>query len=260
MKPQHRPRPRPRPRPRITWWMRVRRFIYNYESPLQLRGTLTRLTHRHEHPYWALFRLLLPFPSWHFPLPEPVPVPTMLNNVPLLQARKAAADLTNMRSVPLWRSRDTPLRALYRIYEAVVAREFYAIGSEVEYFWYQSGRKWAVHRIPNPRDRDPVRYAILACVAEELAQAFNWRMSLGMRRDKNKHIYRQTFEDSLPSFVPEIAPSWAKVVPPIDAALLGEFPRDFLDRMGRLVLEEGGENPIFARRNVVMDTGHFYTI
>lgn len=240
--------------------MRVRRFIYNIESPLQLRGTLTRLNHRHEHPIWALLRLLCPFPSWQFPLPAPVPVKTMLNNVPLLQARKAAADLTNMRSVPLWRSRDTPLRALYRIYEAVVAREFYAIGSEVEYFWYQPRKNWAVHRIPDPQDSDPVRYAILACIAEELALAFNWRMSLGMRRDKNKHIYRKTFEDCLPSFVPEMAPDWAKVVAPIDVELLHEFPSDFLDPAGRLVLEHGGENPIFAQRNIIMDTGHFYTV
>ncbi|GLI74355.1 hypothetical protein PoHVEF18_002592 [Penicillium ochrochloron] len=252
--------PRTRPKPRITWWMRLRRFVYNLESPLQLRGTLTRLRHRHQHPFLALLRLLLPLPTWHFPLPAPVPVKTMLNNVALLQSRKAAADLTNMRSVPLWRARDTPLRALYRIYEAVVAREFYAIGSEVEYFWYQSREAWAAHRIPDPHDVDPVRYAILACIAEELARAFNWRMSLGMRRDKSKHIYRKTFEDPLPPFTPETAPSWTRWVAPIDVDALANLPTDFLDSAGRLVLEEGGENPIFAERNIIIDTGHFYTV
>ncbi|CAI7668938.1 unnamed protein product [Penicillium pancosmium] len=225
----------------ITWWMRVRRFVYDLESPFRLRHSLARLSHRQKHPFLALLRLLLPLPTWHFSLPPPVPVKTMLNNVPLLQARKAQADLTNMRSIPLWRARDTPIRSLYRLYEALVAREFYAIGPEVEYFFYQSSRAWAIHRIPDPQDQDPVRYAILSCIAEELALAFNWRMSLGMRREK-------------------IAPIWTKRAQPIDADLLVGFPAELLDASGRLVLEEGGENPNFAERNIVTDTGHFYTV
>ncbi|KAJ5098735.1 hypothetical protein N7532_005736 [Penicillium argentinense] len=248
------------PKSRITWWMRVRRFIYDLESPLRLRHTLARLSHRHQHPFLSLLRLCLPIPTWHFGLPDPVPLKTMLNNVPLLQSRKASADLTNMRSIPLWRARDTPLRSLYRLYEAIVAREFYAIGPEVEYFFYQSRRSWAIHRIPDPEDHDPVRYAILACIAEELALAFNWRMGLGMRRDKTKHIYRKTFDDLLPPFVAEIAPGWTRRVGPIDVDLLEDFPAELRDAAGRLVLEEGGENPNFADRNIVTDTGHFYTV
>ncbi|OQE31543.1 hypothetical protein PENSTE_c001G04672 [Penicillium steckii] len=254
------PRNPSKPKSRITWWMRVRRYIYDLESPLRLRHTLARLSHRHKHPLPALLLLILPSPAWHFDLPIPVPVKTMLNNVPLLQSRKAQADLTNMRSVPLWRSRDTPIRSLYRIYEALVAREFYAIGPEVEYFFYQSRRAWALHRIPDPHDRDPVRYAILSCIAEELALAFNWRMSLGMRRDKSKHIYRKSFDDLLPPFTAEVAPFWTRHAKPIDGDQLIEFPSEFLDGSGRLVLEEGGENPIFAERNIVTDTGHFYTV
>ncbi|KAJ5379087.1 hypothetical protein N7509_012206 [Penicillium cosmopolitanum] len=244
----------------ITWWMRVRRFVYDLESPFRLRHSLARLNHRQKHPFLALLRLLLPLPTWHFSLPPPVPVKTMLNNVPLLQARKAQADLTNMRSIPLWRARDTPIRSLYRLYEALVAREFYAIGPEVEYFFYQSRRAWAIHRIPDPQDQDPVRYAILSCIAEELALAFNWRMSLGMRREKSKHIYRKSFDDLLPPFTAEAAPIWTKRAQPIDADLLVGFPAELLDASGRLVLEEGGENPNFAERNIVTDTGHFYTV
>lgn len=240
--------------------MRVRRFIYDLESPLRLRHTFVRLSHRHKHPFLTLLRLLLPLPSWHFGLPPPVPVKTMLNNVPLLQARKAKADLTNMRSIPLWRARDTPIRSLYRLYEAIVAREFYAIGPEVEYFFYQSRRAWAIHRIPDPEDQDPVRYAILSCIAEELALAFNWRMSLGMRRDKSKHIYRKSFDDLLPPFTAEAAPIWTKRAQPIAAELLLDLPAELLDASGRLVLEEGGENPNFAERNIITDTGHFYTV
>jgi hypothetical protein len=49
-------------------------------------------------------------------------------------------------------------------------------------------------------------------------------------------------------------------VAPIDVDALANLPTDFLDSAGRLVLEEGGENPIFAERNIIIDTGHFYTV
>lgn len=51
------------------------------------------------------------------------------------------------------RAGDTPLRSLYRIYEALVACGYVAI-------------------------------------SPELASAFNWRLSLGMRRDKRKYHHR----------------------------------------------------------------------
>ncbi|KAB8239245.1 hypothetical protein ETB97_010268 [Aspergillus alliaceus] len=250
--------PHNRPRPRITFWMRVRRFIYTFESPLRLRGTLIRLSHRHKYPILALLRLLLPLPTWHFRVPEPVPLRIMLNNIPLLESRMASADLTNMRSVPIWRARDTPIRSLYRLYEAMAAREYYAIGPEVEYFWYQ--RSWTLCCVPDPRDPDPVRYAILACITEELAKAFNWRLSLGMRRDRRKHVYRKTLDEVLPSYTPETAPTWTKSVPAIDIELIADLPDDALDASGRLVLEAGGKSPVFAERNIVTDTGHFYTV
>ncbi|ODM14409.1 hypothetical protein SI65_10144 [Aspergillus cristatus] len=137
----------------------------------------------------------------------------MPNNIPLLKSRMASADLTNMRNVPIWRARDTPLRSLYRIYEAMIAREYYAIGPEVEYFWYQNRWSWALQRLPDPCDEDPVRYALLSCIAEELARAFNWRLGLGMRRDRNKHVYRKTIDEELPPFTSETAPFWTRTVP-----------------------------------------------
>lgn len=235
--------------------MRIRRYIYTFESPLRLRASLTRLSHRHQNPF--LLRLLLPLPTWHFPVPDLVPFTTMLNNIPLLESQLASADLANMCSIPVWRSRDTPLRSLYRIYEAMVAREYYAIAPEVEYFWYQTRGSWADHRIPDPCDGDRVRYAIFASIAEELELAFNWRLSIETRRDKSKHVYRKTL-DVLPLFRPEAAPSWTEKVPRIDPELIAHLPGDFLDESGRLVLEAGGRNPVFGKRNIITDTGHFY--
>ncbi|OJJ50432.1 hypothetical protein ASPZODRAFT_2118010 [Penicilliopsis zonata CBS 506.65] len=246
-------------RPRITWWMRLNRFIYTFESPLCLRGSLTRLRHRHSYPLLALLRLFLPLPTWHFSLPNPVPFMVMRDNFGLFRTRASSADLVNMRSIPVWRARDTPIRSIYRIYEAMAAREYVAIGPEVEYFWYQARHSWSVHCIPDPCDHDPIRYAILACIAEELADAFNWRLSQGLRRD-GKHIYRETLDDVLPNYTPETAPSWTRKVPPIDVNLIEGLPDDVLDSSGKLILEQGGQNLVFAERNIVTNTGYFRTI
>ncbi|KAK2781147.1 hypothetical protein FQN52_001794 [Onygenales sp. PD_12] len=261
------PANRPRPRPQITWQLRLRRIFYRYiyhlKTPLEPRGTLIRLRHQNKaHPYLALLRLFLPLPTWHFRLPDPIPFKTMLNNISLLDSRLSSADLSNMRGIPLWRARDTPLHSLYRIYEALTAREYVVIGPEVEYFFYQKRRSWAVCRIPDPGDGhvDAVRYALLACIAEELAKSFNWQMSLGMRRDKQKHIRRNSFDDVLPAFEPETAPAWTTKVPAIDMEWIADLPGDALDSSGRLVLEVGGKSPTFAKRNVVTDSGYFYMI
>ncbi|PGH31337.1 hypothetical protein GX50_05876 [[Emmonsia] crescens] len=253
-----------RPRPRITWQMHLRRYLYRYvyslESPLALRGSLIRLKHQNKHPLLALLRLFIPLPTWHFRVPDPVPFKTMLNNIPLLDSRLSSTDLMNMRCIPLWRARDTAIRSLYRIYEAIAAREYVVIGPEVEYFFYQKRRSWAVCRIPDPHDCDPIRYAILASIAEELAKAFNWRMSLGMCCDKRKHIYRKMLDEVLPEFPSETAPTWAMKVSAIDIEWIADLPGDILDLSGRLVLEAGGKSPLFTKRNIITDTGYFYTV
>ncbi|PGH02791.1 hypothetical protein GX51_04402 [Blastomyces parvus] len=232
--------PASRPRPQITWRLRLRRifyrYVYRFETPLEIRGTLIRLRHRNKaHPYLALLRLFLPLPTWHFRLPTPIPFKTMLNNSALLDSHLFSADLTNMRSIPLWRARDTPLRSLYRIYEALAAH-------------------------PGDGDVDAIRYALLACIAEELAKAFNWRMSYGMRRDKCKQIRCKSVGDELPAFEPETVPAWATKVPPIDTEEIAHWPGVELDSSGKLVLESGGRSPTFAKRNIVTDSGYFYTV
>ncbi|OGM49924.1 hypothetical protein ABOM_001471 [Aspergillus bombycis] len=164
------------------------------------------------YPFLALLRLFLPLPAWHFCLPDPVPSNGILIDTSLFESRQPPAELINLRSTPIWRARDTPLWSLYRIYEAMTARQYPAISSEVEYFWGQVRQSWAVCCIPDPGDRDLIRYAILASIAEELADAFNWRLGLGLRRDRTKNIYRNTLNDELPPFDPEIAPDWTKNV------------------------------------------------
>ncbi|KIN07798.1 hypothetical protein OIDMADRAFT_37184 [Oidiodendron maius Zn] len=97
-------------------------YLSRLGTPLHLRGTITRLRHSHKRPYLALLRLFIPFPSWSFPLPEPVPPYQIVENC-------------------IWESQDTPLRSLYRLYKIFMTREYAFLGLKTEYFWHQSGRK-----------------------------------------------------------------------------------------------------------------------
>jgi|SRR5438034_3574815 hypothetical protein len=133
------------------------------------------------------------------------------------------------------------------------------IGAETEYFWYQDRRNWVLQTIEDPRDPDPVRYAILACLVEELVKAFNWRLSLGMRRNR-QHLHRAADDDPYPSFTPEILPPWTKDVPPIDPAQTVDLPSTMVDPQGKLILEDGGTSQVFAKRNIITDIGWLYTI
>ncbi|KAE8393824.1 HAD-like domain-containing protein [Aspergillus alliaceus] len=233
------------------WLWRLR----NLSTPLRLRGSLVRLRRFHDSPLLALLRLLIPFPYWKFPVPDPVAPIDILGNVELEENRLEYLD--DLRSIPLWRARDTPMRSLYRMYEAMISGMYEALGPETEYFWYQ--RKWSLQSIRDPDDADPVRYAILACLVEELVVAFNWRLSLGLRRDRN-HIMRETGQDSMPPYTPLTGPTWPNSVPAISPEDLDSFPPDYVSPDGRLVLEADGLNKVFARRNIVTNVGWLYTI
>lgn len=247
--------PQGRPRPKIPLWVRFRAWLRRLESPLQIRRSLWRLKEHHTHPLFALLRMSIPYPSWFFPIPGPFSPRALIddkkNKTGLI--RTQFGDLHNLRDIPLWRMRDTPLRSIHRLYELHLADRYKLMGYETEYFFYRPG--WKLQDIPDPNDSDLVRYAVVACILEELHKAVNWRLSLGMRRNGD-HVYREFDEDPLPPFVPEELPDWTKHVPLIDKELLRQsVPSDKLDAEGNLVLEEEGKSPIFAQRNVITNTG-----
>jgi hypothetical protein len=53
--------------------------------------------------------------------------------------------------------------------------------NELEAFWFQPS--WKVEDIPDPKDTDPDRYAVLAVIPALLVSAFNKRIELGLPRD-----------------------------------------------------------------------------
>ena len=63
-----------------------------------------------------------------------------------------------------WVNEDTnaPLTALYRIYEHIMLDQHIEIRNELEAFWFKSD--WKVCDIPDPKDPDPERYAVLSCI------------------------------------------------------------------------------------------------
>ncbi|KAF3480028.1 uncharacterized protein GIQ15_07004 [Arthroderma uncinatum] len=258
------PKTRTRSRRKVTWWLRMKYRLLRLTTPLRLRGSITRLRHHNKRPILALLRLCLPTSclTWSFPIPEPLAPNALVTDPSLCWRRRIDSDLKNLQAVPVWRSRDTPLRSIYRLYEAVMAGEEYfdVIGYETEYFWYQDRRSWEPHRIPDPADPDPIRYAILASIAEALVFALNWRLSIGMRRNGN-HIYRQHGSDPYPPYDPLPMPSWTRDVPPVKIDhLRSAMPSSMLDSEGRLVLIDEGKSEVFRKRNIVASEYKFYTI
>ncbi|GAQ10371.1 hypothetical protein ALT_7692 [Aspergillus lentulus] len=142
-------------------------------------------------------------------------------------------DIHNLRSIPIWRMRDTPLRSIYRLYELHLADHYELLGWETEYFFYR--RDWKLRDIPDPGDPDPLR--------------------------NREHVYREEDGDPWPPFTPEELPGWTKKVAPADKDLLRlSVPPESLDAEGNLVLEANGKSPNFARRNIITNSGWFYTI
>ncbi|PPQ74064.1 hypothetical protein CVT26_006944 [Gymnopilus dilepis] len=111
--------------------------------------------------------------------------------------------------------RDTPLRSLYRLHDVLCADEENYIMLEGHYFWMQS--TWRLKDIPDPKDPNPLRYAILASLVEYMVEAYNWKISIGLRRGL-KSLPRAVDEANRkdPNKPFEEAPEWAVKAPGVE--------------------------------------------
>jgi hypothetical protein len=83
------------------------------------------------------------------------------------------------------------------------------------YFWNRAD--WPVKDIPDPQDPNPLRYAILASIVEVMANQFNRKISLGLRRGSRGVNFQQDRERRLEVNKPfEEVPPWASSVPPVE--------------------------------------------
>lgn len=115
---------------------------------------------------------------------------------------------------------DTPLAALYRLYEYFVAGNHIGLRDEVEAFFNQP--TWAVADIPDPQDPDPERYAIMAVLPYYLVHAFNRLIQRGLPRGCPAIITSVEEEEELRSRaeVLEKEPGWVTRVPKLEKALV----------------------------------------
>ncbi len=184
--------------------------------------------------------------------------PSLVTNDPVYLAR-----LQHMHYRFIWERDDTPIASFIRLVldvENIRRQEMkYWIrsGDEIQYFWRRGlrgylhpchwlyGGKWLVEDIPDPKrwfGEDPVRYALAACVAEHMAETFNWRMDrLKIRRDT------RDWDNRLGPPIREKAPSWcASVGPSPIRRVVDEQKRKVRERWPRNQLSD-----IFYKRNLI---------
>ncbi|KAK3294923.1 uncharacterized protein B0H64DRAFT_198054 [Chaetomium fimeti] len=115
---------------------------------------------------------------------------------------------------------NTPTASLYRMYEYLVVGYIIGLRTEIEYFFNQPS--WAVSAIPDPKDPEPERYAILAVLPYYLVTAFNRLIGRGLPRGSPAIIAGNAVENALRSrkVVLEEEPSWVAKVPPLPQPLV----------------------------------------
>ncbi|OTB04341.1 hypothetical protein M426DRAFT_22962 [Hypoxylon sp. CI-4A] len=153
---------------------------------------------------------------------------------------------------------DTPLAALYRIYEHIVLDQHIEIRNEIETFWYHA--TWAVCDIPDPKDPDPERYACLACIPALLCLAFNKRIGLGLPRNAPPIFTRDMLNEwRAQERQYEEQPSWVQAVPRLPEVLAiphwDNGKRDFVPLGG---FEQTNASPEFARKNILIWQPHIH--
>lgn len=183
--------------------------------------------------------------------PPPPPEELLKNRVSYwktVEARKFAA--------PCGESGDSPLFALYRLYEAFVLDKRFAYRNLLEYFWRKAD--WKVTEIPDPADLDPSRYAFLAGVTYLLVESFNARVALGLTRGARPLMGMEEAEEA--KRVPhsqrayEKVPEWAEKVPPLETTL--SVPTETGDSLTDT--DDPRANPDFLKKNILIWTPHIH--
>lgn len=158
-------------------------------------------------------------------------------------------------------SDDTPLRALYRIYEAVVLDSNIGLRNEIEYFFRR--HTWTVSDIPDPAIPDHPRYAIFACLPYLLLEAFNHNIELGLPRDAPAILSDEEIEEvKLRPKVYESVPDWAIKVPPLSHLLvLPHYETQTGNDMGVLKrLDDERASEVLKAKNILVWSHHIHFI
>lgn len=247
-------------------WVPLTRFHFRQSMRMMVRVNRDK-NFTYLRAICGLVALFLRWP-WHYPCSLPPPPSVIMAYPDDEYFSQHYASLRNLRLLPLWQSRDTPQRSFFRLYEAMCADDQDYIGYETEYFWGRDDPAWKPCKILDPRlfgrladGEDGVRQlAVLASLAEALADAFNWRMMWGMKRNGN---HDNVLDRGAPVYAAiEGPPSWTQSVP----KLLHKFElnprpeRARYDRDEDFIDENTGEVDPFRKRNIVADFGSLRTV
>lgn len=150
-------------------------------------------------------------------------------------------------------NRDNPLKALYRLYATIILD--YNLGMRMELEYICSRPSWRVHKIPDPKDPDPARYATLAATTSILVLSFNARIKIGLHRDTRPiRTEEERDRDRARKKKWETVPKWAKRVPPLKETLwLPEVEGD-----GVRDTDHPSTCIPFKEKNILLKNPHFY--
>ncbi|PNS13969.1 hypothetical protein CAC42_6482 [Sphaceloma murrayae] len=151
---------------------------------------------------------------------------------------------------------DSPLYALYRLYEFILLDKRFDYRNALEAFWRQSD--WSLDRIPDPKDEDPARYAFLAGCTYLLVRSFNARVKIGLQRGMSALMTPEEAEvlrsvpDELRRY--EKVPEWAASVPSLTA------PLTVPTADGGAITSKDDEraDPDFLSKNILLWTPHIH--
>jgi len=213
-------------------------------TPLEIRHTIRRVR-ACPNTSAILCQLLWPFP-WHFTVPEPLSYEELHASPEVINPRQSG--IRNLFEIPLFRARDTSLRSLYRLYDDLCADRRTLMTYECEYLFRHGSERWLLSQIADPRDADPVRYAVLASLVEARVDAFNWKMELGIRRGGRPC---DQSEGRATNFTREVAPPWTKNVAAVErrVSLINRESEPFAKA-----------DESFLKRNIEAGTGYLYTV
>ncbi|KAG9103559.1 hypothetical protein FRC06_009929 [Ceratobasidium sp. 370] len=225
---------------------RIRVFFQRIFGPFGLLDNLyyqvsdpfRRISRAHR-PFKVAFNLIWPPYRLHYALPpSPLPLEILAHPEIGLEYLYRDGHYHQLRSIWLFTVRDTSIRSLYRLCVSTCAQEHGEIMLESAYFWRHGD--WPIRDIPDPQDPDPVRYALLASLVEELVDAFNFKIELGLRRGVELHEidYRALAQEANKPL--ESCPAWALRVPALEQQV--NFGREGDDSM-----------PAFRKRNIIAD-------
>ena len=194
----------------------------------------------------------VPCPDDYPSFPPPSPLNILQNRNEYWQALS-----TRKYAAPQGVFEDTPLYALYRLYEFIVLDKVLDYRNALEAFWRQP--QWKIHNIPEPDrsgDGGDERFAFLAGCTYLLTRSFNERITLGLRRDMSPLITPDEAERArnMPEHLREYekVPLWAADAPAL-AKTLAVPTED-----GTLLSDTNDEraDPEFLAKNILLWTPH----